>query len=639
MDYLAFDFGDGTTCAAHYDDSFAGTNSEPQKLNIGRGMDEIWSVIGFDQNGENPYIGEAANRPRYKLFSHWKAKPSQYKSSGPDAWMRKTAVAFMRIVFENFLSNNPDYTRNGIRKGGPYTVVIGVPCDWNSADIEEYRKMASEAGIPNVEVVKESQAAMFYARRFMQGGISDEDIRNGVLLIDVGSSTTDFTYMRGAAQVGHCGLALGARAVEVSFLAEALKREKVSYWSDAPRSDIRVLALNPEEAIGMRMRDEMRTRKFKEDYFRGADQAINHQQETQPVPVSKVLIGEVWDGIGCITEDFVGYCLNKDDSPCKFSLNQLSDEWNGAGLDKKDTWRGHFRSALRHVKDKWNLDSRTSIVVTGGATRMQFVEEDIVQVFNPSKKPYFGDDGARSFSVVKGLAWAAYARRTLKTAESDVEKILESEEVQNEIIKFVMEYLEKPAEKIASKVTESILPRLRSHDSSVGTLRKLRAEYSEVFVNAINNFIHEANNGIDISTLLEKAPIKNINNERQAEFARANVTIDKHVMAALPWSYNQIGIDFDVFEGHDWVFASDEDESFEGVLGWGLKYDNAADGFSRSFSKSKVLEIFTKEIPDTDGNKLPSDAAMLYFEISSKVKDFVKAEISAMEGAVEYGSN
>ena len=57
MEYLAFDFGDGTTCAAHYNDSFLKNGMEPEKLNILRGHDEIWSIIGYDRNGENPLIG------------------------------------------------------------------------------------------------------------------------------------------------------------------------------------------------------------------------------------------------------------------------------------------------------------------------------------------------------------------------------------------------------------------------------------------------------------------------------------------------------------------------------------------------------------------------------------------------------
>ena len=195
MDYLAFDFGDGTTCAAHYDDSFAQSNTAPQKLSIAKGIDEIWSIIGYDRNGDNPYIGEAANRPGYSIRSNWKAKPSQYTSNGPEAWKRQTCIDFMQKVFDSFLQNNLDYKKDGTKQGQMYAVVIGVPCDWSEKDIDAYKEMAKEAGIPNVQVVKESQAAMFYARRFMRGGIPDKDILKGVLLIDVGSSTTDFTYL------------------------------------------------------------------------------------------------------------------------------------------------------------------------------------------------------------------------------------------------------------------------------------------------------------------------------------------------------------------------------------------------------------------------------------------------------------
>ena len=348
MDYLAFDFGDGTTCAAHYDNSFAAYGRPPEELSILPGVKEIWSVIGYDGNGENPYIGSDASQVGYTIRANWKAKPSLYEEQGPDAWKRTTAIEFMRIVFDNFLANNPDYTHNGVHNGNPYKVVLGVPCDWCLKDIKAYREMANDAGIPNVDVVKESQAAMFFARRFMRQGIPDEDIRNGVLLVDIGSSTTDFTFMRGADQVGHCGLALGARAVECSFLCEARKRGKFCYWSDGPRADgWKILAPNQTEGERMYDYEMMKCREYKEKYFKGVDQRQDYTAEALPLKYSDVSIGEVRDGKGYITKKYGDYCLNDSgNSPCKFKLKQLSKEWKGAGLDADNTWRGHFRAAL-----------------------------------------------------------------------------------------------------------------------------------------------------------------------------------------------------------------------------------------------------------------------------------------------------
>lgn len=640
MDYLAFDFGDGTTCAAHYDDSFAQSNTAPQKLNIARGMDEIWSIIGYDRNGDNPCIGKAANKPGYSIRSNWKAKPSQYTSKGPEAWKRQTCIDFMQKAFDNFHQNNPDYKKDGTKQGQTYAVVIGVPCDWSEKDIDAYKEMAKEAGIPNVQVVKESQAAMFYARRFMRGGIPDKDILKGVLLIDVGSSTTDFTYMKGADQVGHCGLALGAQTVEHSFLVEAQRRQKIGYCTNKAPQGARILAANQEDGERMFVCDALQVRGFKEAYFRERDQSKDHYEETSSSIQSKIHVGEVSDdGRRFITGAYVNYCLNDENSPCKFRLKQLSSEWDGLGLDEPNTWRGHFRAALQHVRNKWNLNSETSIVVTGGATRMQFIEEDIVEIFHPVKKPYFGNDGDRSFSVVKGLAWAAYAKHSLNTAQTTIEEIVESEEVREVIADFVCEYISQPAVDIADSVYRVIVPLLRRHDSSVGSLRKLDEKYSQVITSELNKFIKKTNGGVNISSLLEKPVIRDINKERQAEFARPDIKIDKNVTAAIPWTYGQLKITFDPFEDHDFICPSDIDESFDGILGMGKMYDNAADGFIKSFSAETIMEIFLNdEMTNQNGEPMPSDFEILYWRIAEKVKEFVSAEIAAMAGTIEYGS-
>lgn len=636
MDYLAFDFGDGTTCAAHYDDSFAESGIKPQKLSIVKGSDEIWSVIGFDSRGENPYIGEAASRPGYKILSNWKSKPSQYTSSGPDAWKRQAAVDFMRIVFDNFLSNNPEYTREGVRNGNPYTVVIGVPCDWDYDDIEEYQKIANEAGIPNVQVVKESQAAMFFARRFMRGGIPDEDIRNGVLLVDVGSSTTDFTYMRGADQVGHCGLALGAQAVEGAFLVETMKRASFRYWANNQTSGVRVLARDPDDAKRMQVRDAMRARKYKEAYFRGVDQSADHFQETEALPIARESIGEISEGVGYLTHDYIDHCLDDEgNSPCKFKLSQLSEEWDGAGLDMLNTWRGHFRSALRHVKEKWSVGSSVSIVVTGGASRMQFVEKDIVDVLHPSKMPYFGDDGARSYSVVMGLAWCGFARDRIKRARQDIKHMLESSQISNIVDKFVGHLLEKPAAEIAEVTRNKLENELSTHSCLVNTMRKLKNQYSEIVCEEWNKLIQKFNSGIAIKSILDDSVLVDMTATLYKEFGRPNVTLATDVRAFF--EYTLISSDMPFHPFNHSVFNPDEDDDFDGEWGWGMKWEAPLENVRKEITPFSITQKFRNQLHNVTTNEImPSFWAQICNAIVTRVREFKMSELDALAGTLEY---
>jgi len=564
----------------------------------------------------------------------------------------------MRTAFKNFLVNNPDY-KNGKYKGNPYTVIIGVPCDWGSDDInenkkpaeekndiDEYQKMALEAGIPNVQVVKESQAAMFYARRFMRRAISDADIRRGVLLVDVGSSTIDFTYMKDADILGHCGLALGAKHIEQVFLREALNREKIRYWADYVAEGIRVLARDPNDAARMQSEDVFRVRKDKEEYFCGVDQNPVYAQPTADTPVSKVSIGECSGNMWYITRDYVDYCLEDGNSPCRFKLTQLSREWDGAGLDSSNTWRGHFRNALEHVKKKWSVNASTTIIVTGGATRMQFVENDIVAVFKPLRKPYFGDDGERSFSVVKGLAWCGFARNHIEKAKQEIVKFFQSadiEEIQPGLRKlktaigeYVDSLLEDPASEIASNVKVRLCTMLRAHDDTVNTIAKIEESYSRIMCDEWNNLTSELNKGISVKSILDSPILAGMTSHLYELFVRPEITVSTDVKASFRHEMKKAHMRFNPLSH---IFSppgrnQDFNSCFRDM------FVRAADGCEINITSDLVKDHFQRPIELIKTEEIiPSFRQHLCDAILTRVREFKLSEIDKISGALEYDSN
>ena len=471
MIYLAFDFGDGTTCASRFDSSL----NEPEVPNIVKGQQEIWTNIAFDKNGENPVIGLKGSKRGYTIVSNWKSKPSKLDA---EAWERKTAIEFMRESFKLFLSNNPEYSDGqkwtGMCNGQPCRVVIGVPCDWSDEDIFEYRKMADEAGLPDVQIFKESQAAVLFARKFMAAGLPDEYLENGVLMIDIGSSTTDFTYMKGL-RATHCGLTLGAKYVEQAFLGDAMQRTGYEYFKESGDAE------SKEQGRRLRAANLLSVRQWKESFFSEAQQA-NPDVETTPLPGSELKVGDIEDGVAYITTEFVDRCLNDASNGVTFSLPHLSDMWKNHGMDGKNTWRGHFRQALRCVEDLWKIDvSKLTIFVTGGASRMGFVENDIKSVYGKDVRCVLGNDRERSFSVVKGLAWTAYATdliqdkreslgQEIKNVISKHDKIVGDKVLYNTL---VVDLLQSIADTIASKFVYKLADKMRSDPSSLNTRRKM----------------------------------------------------------------------------------------------------------------------------------------------------------------------
>lgn len=465
MTYLAFDFGDGTTCASCFDN----TLNEPVVLNIVLGNDEIWTNISFDENSENPIVGLRQPRLGYpSIFSNWKSKPSKL-DEGWDA-RRKNAIDFMRICFKLFLSNNLEYTDGqqnwtGMRNGAPCRVVVGVPCDWSEKDVLEYKEMAKEAGLPDVLVFKESQAATLYARKFLAEGLPDDYLERGVLMIDVGSSTTDFTYIKGLC-AAHCGLTLGAKYVEQAFLADAMSKTGYEYFN---RKDDE---MSKEQGRNLRIENLLDVRGWKEGFFEVAQQA-NPAVRTSHLPGSNLNVGYETHGQTYIIPKFVDRCLNDDKNGVKFMLPHLSDMWTG--MDKKDTWRGHFRRALECVKEKWHLDSsKLTIFVTGGASRMSFVEDDIKDVYGNHVRCFFGNDRERSFSVVKGLAWAAYATDLIAEEREQLSgKISAFLSPEHDGYSMVSKMLDEISSDLAEKLVPIIKSKMKRESSSVNTQRKI----------------------------------------------------------------------------------------------------------------------------------------------------------------------
>ena len=83
-----------------------------------------------------------------------------------------------------------------------------------------------EAGLKSVRIVPESRAALMTALE--QGYLSIEDTKASVLIIDIGSSTTDFTYCRDldAQDVGHNVLGSGLIDTEIFNLNLARQKDR-----------------------------------------------------------------------------------------------------------------------------------------------------------------------------------------------------------------------------------------------------------------------------------------------------------------------------------------------------------------------------------------------------------------------------
>ena len=397
MDYLAFDFGDGTTVAATYDGHILQTKE------IQTGITEIWTCWAQLPNG-SIRIGKSALkegvRPGAKLATYWKERPSCRNRTKYTYEERKHfTVSFMQHVFRDFQDCNPTF-----QNSDTFKTIIGVPCQWNDEDIKIYKSWAEEAGLVNVEICKESQAAVLYARKFLSHNklLRENALLDGILMIDLGSSTTDFTYLHGNDKPINAGLNLGAHKIE-EILLDRANPNKQGYLP----GDNRLVSLH----LGI-------CRECKE----GAYSTFTDYPDTSDVFSGKIktfiggkkeeyVIG-TYDEMGneIIEKEWLETTLNDT----KFTLEGGSDECN---------WHDHFKNALTEFVKGNNINKdKLSVIVTGGASRMYFVHDDILSVLGATVNIVSGNSKDSTEAVAKGLAWAGYANSVYRQ-EADPDKI------------------------------------------------------------------------------------------------------------------------------------------------------------------------------------------------------------------------
>lgn len=214
---IGIDFGHGETSACFYD---LQNSKEPLlDLDMSPGKKTTISAVAIlEQEGRDTIsIGAAAiqNAPYAKDFQvSFKKRPSEMTSVE-----RNRMLLFMKGVYSGILDRHPDF------KTRDHVVYIARPSQdklWKSEE-DAYLKIAEEAGLPVAGIQRESRAAYFRART-QTGTKIDTQVKNGVLIVDFGSSTIDFTYLNEKLSMPiDDGCTLGASEVERSLLKYAME--------------------------------------------------------------------------------------------------------------------------------------------------------------------------------------------------------------------------------------------------------------------------------------------------------------------------------------------------------------------------------------------------------------------------------
>ncbi len=370
---IGIDFGHGETSASYHG---LHDKTDFKDLEILPGKKVIPSAVAIleDEGREKICVGEAAvaNAGIAKDFQiSFKKRPSEMNKVE-----RKRMVAFMKGVYAGILDKHPDFVHR------EHVVYIARPSQsvWD-AEERAYIQIAEEAGLPVAGIQKESRAAYFRART--QGGNKiDSYVKEGVLIVDFGSSTIDFTYLNARlTKPIDDGRPLGANEVEMALMKYAM--EHPTPTDNVIGEFAYRFGWNRESIPYNQMLFAFR--KAKEGFY------SNMAQPKFSIALDYFdLTSSEKDPL----EGYGGFSINRND------VNKILS---------KEGYINRVKDAVKVFKEERLKGQKVALVyLTGGASRMDFVRETFMEMFNLDKVHCPSDDNP-SLIVSQGVANLSYA--------------------------------------------------------------------------------------------------------------------------------------------------------------------------------------------------------------------------------------
>jgi len=280
--------------------------------------------------------------------------------------------------------------------------VFGVPSGWDLATCVAYEDLLREVvgrlhPTHEVLVVPESRAAMLASREQVRAaragsGPLPADL-GSALIIDMGSLTTDYTYvadLREAIRDKDIGQ-LGAGLIDKLLLRRTIGQHE-------PERD-RALIQRVMDDNYQQMRLEFACRQAKERYF------------------TALAGGTLAEGDVLVSESVRSSTGERISVPVRVSRETMEDvlttPLEGAGLPGRRGWREAFRAelgAVRHWLEAEYGELPQTVLLTGGAARMPFAQAICREVFDLAPGGEVGRhlvyDQEPEYAIATGLAIA-----------------------------------------------------------------------------------------------------------------------------------------------------------------------------------------------------------------------------------------
>ncbi|MHC0066033.1 Hsp70 family protein [Nostoc sp. UIC 10890] len=397
LETIGFDLGHGETAVAK---AIVESIEPPQMLEINNKKNQITALGWHPKLGY--LVGEQAliQAGVTQLTISFKQKPNN------DPKYRETISTFVATYYRLLKESKQ------LEGGEGSYFYIGCPSGWTVSDRTEYQKLLQEAGIPQLNVVPESRAAFMQAKE--AGKLEYDKLVGSVLIVDIGSSTTDFTLVKSLEEIpiDFGSNTLGASLIDKAIFARTLANHEQKVLLE------KVFQEYPHHQA----RCELACRKAKEDYF------SNEQLYSDPESFAR--------GFESINEQ-IYFIPQVNKLIIEEILNQPLPEL------ENHSWIKSFRNSLTEAKEKLEKLGIVPklLLMTGGASRMKFTHVLCQEMF-PEPETLLRPDPEPERCIALGLA--RVGRWDLRAAafKQEVNKLFTSNKLKGLIEKHIPELIE-----------------------------------------------------------------------------------------------------------------------------------------------------------------------------------------------------
>ena len=332
-------------------------------------------------------------------------------------------------------------------KGEDTCFYIGCPAGWDKQQRERYRAIFEKTGYPPAKIVSESRAALVSAGQSRHLQVGYDILSHPVLVVDIGSSTTDFAYIMDGKEVEL--QTAGEVRLGGGIMDELILEEAVCSSPDPAR--IRDIF---ERSPAWKSYSEFAARKLKEKYFSDEDYWKDH---------------DCLQTVTLFLDTPVPLVLQMNEALVNRLLYEECEQLGGKSFQEV------FLQSLADTKAKVRGALPQIVFLTGGVSKLGRISQWCREVYPDA---VVITSAQPEFSVARGLAWCGRIDDELREFSKEVEALRDSDIVEK-IVEGRIDKLYKAAVDLMARpiIEKAVIPVIdRWREGRIGRLSEINRE-------------------------------------------------------------------------------------------------------------------------------------------------------------------